>query len=74
MSEREMLERAAATRDDVAIWGSVVLLHLWGATGYLQPGWLPAAAGTVQLVILLALFYGARRTRAAAALAPTAPA
>ncbi len=53
-----------AKRDDVTLWGNIVLLHLWGAVGYLKPGWLPAMAGVMQLVILLAMIYqGSLRAR-----------
>jgi len=40
-----------------------VLLHLWGAVGYLKPGWLPAAAGVAQFVMCLAV-YKARQLEA----------
>ena len=43
-------------RDDVALWGNIVLLHLWGAVVYLKPGWFPAIAGVAQLLVLLAMF------------------
>ena len=59
-----LLGAAAPKRDDVALWGNIVLLNLWGAVGYLKPGWFPAMAGVLQLVILLAMVYqGLLRTR-----------
>ena len=56
---------AAVTKrdDDVALWANIVLLHMWGAVGYLKPGWMPAMAGVVQLVLLLAV-YKARQLEA----------
>lgn len=48
---------AVTRRDDAALWGSIVLLHLWGAVGYIKPGWLPAVAGVAQLILLLAVYY-----------------
>ena len=56
----EGLGAAVTKRDDVALWGNIVLLHLWGAVGYLKPGFLPAMAGALQLVVLLAFVYQLR--------------
>ena len=53
----EGLGAAVPKRMDVALWGNIVLLHLWGAVGYLKPGWFPAAVGAAQLVILVAMMY-----------------
>ena len=52
--------RPVPKRDDVALWGNIVLLHLWGAVGYLKPGWFPALAGAAQVVLLCAMVYADR--------------
>lgn len=51
------LGAAVPKRNDVALWGSIVLLQLWGAVGYLKPGWLPALAGLAQLVLTCAIYF-----------------
>lgn len=40
---------AQQTRDDVALWANIALFNLWGAVGYLKPGWLPATLGVTVL-------------------------
>ena len=52
----EGLGAAVPKRDKVALWGNIVLLHLWGAVNYLKPGWFPMMAGVVQVVLLLAMY------------------
>jgi hypothetical protein len=42
---------------DACLWANVLLLHLWGAVGYLKPGLLPTVAGFAQLVMLCALYH-----------------
>jgi len=44
------------TFDNIALWGNIVLVHLWGAVFYLKPGLLPILAGIVQIVVLCAMF------------------
>jgi len=51
------LGAAVAKRNDVALWGSIVVLQLWGAVGYLKPGWLPALAGLAQLALTCAIYF-----------------
>jgi hypothetical protein len=63
LSLHDVLGAGMPKRDNVALWGNIVLLHLWGAVGYLKPGWLPAIAGVVQVVLLCA-FWRAQRLRA----------
>ena len=46
--------------DDAEVWANIVLLHLWGAVGYLKPGLLPIAAGALQLVVLISVLYARR--------------
>ena len=60
LASTDGLGAAAAKRDDVALCGSIVLVHLWGAVGYLKPGWFPAMAGTAQLVLAGAIYYNIR--------------
>lgn len=43
-------------RDDAALWGCAVLVHLWSAVFYLKPGWIPALAGLAQLVVLCCVY------------------
>ena len=45
--------------NSAALWGNLVLLHLWAAVGYVKPGWFPAMAGVIQLVLLCSVYHAA---------------
>lgn len=53
----EGLGAAVPKRDDFALWGNLVIAHVWGAAFWVSPGWLPALAWAFSMLIAGGIAY-----------------
>ena len=58
--------RPVPNRDNVALWGYSVVSHIWCAALWVQPGWFPASAMLVSILLAGLILYQDRITAAIA--------
>ena len=57
LGSTDQLGAAAPKRDNVALWGNLLMVHVWGAACWVRPGWFPAAAALVSILIAGLILY-----------------
>jgi hypothetical protein len=53
--------------DRRALWGNLLIAHIWGAACYVRPGWFPAAVTLVSFLMAALILYGDKITATIAA-------
>ena len=48
-------------RDSIALWGNLVITHVWGATCYAEPGVFPASLTALSLLTAVAILWRTKR-------------
>ena len=60
----EQLGAAVPKRDKTALWGNLLMAHVWGAACWVRPGWFPAAIALVSIILAALIIYEEQITRA----------
>ena len=61
------VRHAAPKRDSLAMWGNLLIAHVWFAAGWVRGGWWPFAVGALSLLIAGLILYEDKITAAIAA-------
>ena len=64
LASNEGLGAGPPKRDVVALWGNLLMVHVWGAACWVRPGWFPAAAALVSILIAGLILYEDQITKA----------